>query len=77
MAVSVTTLNTNPLDTVQRGLAETYGTHRHGNTDHGAVDWFLPGNNERLETIDAVVNADLQGASPESVADFVLAHIGG
>lgn len=76
MAVSMTNLTPDMLDRVQLGSTEASVDLRHL-PDQNSVDWFLPGNDKSLETIDAVANLDLQGANPESIAERVLSHIGG
>ena len=75
MDVSARNLNPNALDTVQRGSIDVSGAQ--DNIDGTAkFDWFLPGGIDNLSTINAVINADLQGATPQNVADRVLSHIG-
>lgn len=60
------------LEPVQARNEPDSGMAPDGNNDPA---WFLPQGSSSLQTISAIENPSLQGASPDSVASLILSHI--
>lgn len=63
------------VDTVQPNGDQRQNTSAH-QIDSNDPAWFLPQGSSSLQTISAIDDPSLQGASPDGVASRILSHIG-